>query len=145
MIFPNSIVITPGVPCLHSSGRHIPGVPPAGVHPGRSSIPSPGVRAFLLRRAPWTRRTPPQRSRSAAAVQLHGIRAGHTAEPQRLPQASCRRRWRRPGPDRRLLRTTRRAGSVYKLIYNVQNVSFYVMLSDYIDLKVASHQIVIFL
>lgn len=60
-----------GVPIVHPSGRHIPSVPSAGVHPGSEAVPATGVRALLLRRAPRTQRPAAQRTPVTSALQLH--------------------------------------------------------------------------
>lgn len=96
---------------MHAPGRHLAGVAAAGVHAGRAAVPAAGVRALVLRRAARAGGAAAQRPRAAAALQLHGVRAGHPALAQRLPQAArgaARRRAARRGPARARPRARRR-------------------------------------
>lgn len=85
---------------MHAAGRNLAGIAAAGVHAGRAAVPAAGVRALVLRRAARAGRAAAQRPRAAAAVQLHRVRARHTAVAQRFPQAA--RGAARAGRARRL-------------------------------------------
>lgn len=81
-----------GVPRLYATRCDLTRVPTPGVHSGRAAVAAAGVRTQLLRRAARADRAASQRALPAAPLQLHGLRAEHSAVAERVPEAAHRRR-----------------------------------------------------